>query len=133
MESMRRLSLRLLAPYAAVVVGCSLVEGPETICTLIGCESGLHVRLETLPAGAVKIEVFGRSSDGMPAYTYDCTASSCDQTVFFPGLILEQGSVRVTSSAGSRTTAIRPFYVSHRPNGPDCPPDCRQATVTVPI
>jgi hypothetical protein len=130
---MRILSRRLLAPYLALVAGCSLVDGPETVCTLIGCESGLHVRLETLPAGPVKIEVFGQSGDAAPAYTYDCTRSACDQTVFFPGMILEQGSVRVTSSAGIRSTAIRPFYNSHRPNGPNCPPDCRQATVTVPI
>ena len=121
----------LLAAPLVVLLGCSLVDSPQ-VCTLIGCESGLTVTLETLPPGAFKIEVYGLSADVQPAYVYECSVAPCSQTVFFPGLILERGSVRVTSSAGSKLTGIRPTYRTYRPNGPNCPPDCRQATVTVP-
>ena len=124
------LSLGLLALMSP---GCSLIDGPEFACTLVGCQNGLTVRFATPPSGLLRVEVYTQSPDRQPAYVYDCTVETCYDAVFFPDLILEHGFVRVTSSAGSRLTEIRPTYASRRPNGPDCPPLCRSASVTVPV
>ncbi|HEX7024684.1 MAG TPA: hypothetical protein VF187_07690, partial [Gemmatimonadales bacterium] len=67
-----------------------------------------------------------------PSYAYDCAGgATCQQDIFFPELVLDRIIVKVTTALGSRLTEIaNPEYVNSQPNGPDCPPVCRQATVT---
>jgi hypothetical protein len=42
-------------------------------------------------------------------------------------------SVTIRVSTGTRTTdvTLQPMYEVTRPNGPGCPPECRNARVTV--
>ena len=62
------------------------------------------------------------------------SVAACQQDVFFIGLIADRLFVRVTAATGSVLTEIANVpYVSSRPNGPHCDPDCRQATVTVQV
>jgi hypothetical protein len=62
---------------------------------------------------------------------YACAGGpGCQQDIFFPELVLEHIIVRVTTSLGSMNTEIaNPVYTTSRPNGPDCPPVCRQILV----
>lgn len=102
-------------------------------CTAIGCTSGLTVHLPVLPAGAYTIEVLvAGTGDGGPTYAYTCAGGpQCRQDVFFPELVLSHPIVRVTTSVGSRLTEIPNLtYETSRPNGPDCAPECRTATIT---
>ena len=83
--------------------GCGVI-GPGDSCTLIGCNSGLTVHLNAKPTGAYKVEV------------------------------VSHPFVRITTSTGTKTVEITTVnYVTSRPNGPDCDPECRQATVNVDI
>jgi hypothetical protein len=86
-----------------------------------------------MPIGTFRVEVSvdGFGAPNQPLYTFECTTSPCPVNVFFPGLLIDHGFVRVITSAGAKVTEIHPVYESHRPNGPDCPPDCRQAAVAV--
>lgn len=129
-------NLRVLktAVWLATLSSCSAVLGTRD-CTLIGCESGVTVHLELRPTLAFRVEVFARSPDQQPAYVFECpNAGQCGQDIFFPGLIADRLFIRVTTAAGSRLTEIvQVQYQSSRPNGPDCDPDCRQATVTAAV
>ena len=113
------------------------VVGPreDKVCTLIGCNSGLTVHLNAKPAGTYKVEVFALSPNQQPVYVYECSnAASCQQDIFFASLIADHPFVRVTTSTGTKTTEVVTVnYVTSRPNGPGCDPECRQATVNVDI
>ncbi|MEQ1691778.1 MAG: hypothetical protein ABMA00_10850 [Gemmatimonas sp.] len=134
-----------VAPFTKGVVAASLllaaagcgVFGPTEgkTCTLIGCNSGLTVHLNAKPTGTYKVEVFAQSPSLQPVYAYECSnASTCQQDIFFPGLIVSHPYVRITTSSGTKIVEIITVnYVTSRPNGPGCDPECRQATVNVDI
>ncbi len=117
----------------AMLSSCSAIF--ESGCTLIGCESGVTVHLIVHPTAAFRVEVFARSPDQQPAYVFDCpNANQCGQDIFFPGLVADHLFVRVWVGTSSRITEITQVeYHSSRPNGSDCPPDCRQATITADV
>ena len=116
-------------------MGCGVLSPDDKTCTLIGCNSGLTVHLNTKPAGTYKVEVFPLSLNQQPSYVYECsTVSNCQQDIFFAGLIVSHPFVRVTTSTGTKTVEILSVnYVTSRPNGPGCDPECKQATVNVDI
>ena len=126
----------VLGGLLAVAAACGIF-GPrgDKVCTLIGCDSGLTVHLNTKPAGTYRVEVFARGPDQQPAYVYDCsTAGICQQDIFFSGLIVDHPFIRVTTTVGTKLVEITTVtYVSSYPNGPDCGPPCRNATVNVDI
>jgi|SRR4029079_5473164 hypothetical protein len=112
----------------ALAAGCS---DAVSVCTELGCMSGLTIHLTSLPAAPFRIEV---TVGGYPdiLYSYDCmTGPRCDQDAWFPGLIADRVHVTVRVGTSSRSTDITPAYVHFRPNGPNCPPDCLSATISV--
>lgn len=120
----------LPAMLLALATGCDIL-GIGTACTLIGCYNGIAVHLAALPSGPYKVEILvAGAAPGL--YEYDCAGGeACQQDVFFPELVLDRIVVKVTTSLGSRITEIaNPVYETSRPNGPDCSPLCRQASVT---
>jgi hypothetical protein len=127
--------LRPLALVAAVagLSGCNSL-GPRS-CTLIGCQNGLTVQLSAMPSAPFRVELRATSATAQPVYVYDCSNSAaCGQGAFFPDFSGDHAFVTVVTSAGTRTTEItRIEYRVSRPNGPDCPPACRQATVTADV
>ena len=131
---MPRTTLLLRAATAAAVPlllgGCEALD--PKVCTLIGCTDGLTVALATRPAGAFRIEL---RVPGVPApYVYDCPdPSRCASSALFEELTPESATVTVTTARGSVVREVRPTYTTSRPNGDDCPPVCRQGTVTVPL
>ena len=122
----------LPAALLALAAGCDALGIGSTHCTLIGCSDGVTVHLTSLPAGPYRVEILVGSGPGGVSYAYDCAGgSACLQDIFFPELVLDRIIVRVTTPLGTRDTEIaNPVYASSRPNGPDCPPLCRQALVT---
>lgn len=104
------------------------------VCTLIGCESGITVHLASLPNGPFRVDVKPSGANDV-AYVYECSdAAQCRQDIFFAGLITDHLTVTVQVGAASRDTeAVQVQYASHRPNGPNCEPDCRTATVTAQV
>ena len=129
---MRR--LRILAPLAVGLIGgCDLVTSNDG-CTLIGCNSGLLVQLAGPVAGPYRIEV--RTPGSTAVFVSECTtAAGCTGTGggFFPDFMPEQVSVTVTTARGTVRQDVRPTYTTSQPNGDECPPVCKQATVTVPL
>jgi hypothetical protein len=123
-----RRSWPALAPLAlATACATSTSEGA---CTLIGCSDGLVVRVEGVTDETpTTIEI--RSPLRSPV-TLTCTGTDhCAG-----GVQLENqtpGHVQVTITSGSRVKTVEADleYVKHRPNGPGCEPECRQATLLV--
>ena len=125
----RRTGILLLAGSTSA---CALFDN-DLVCTLAGCESGITVRLPSLPAGAFKIEllVLRTGTEGEASYLYECDGgSSCRQEVFFPSLTPSRVAVRVTTGEGVRTTDFPTVtYTVTQPNGKECGPTCLNATL----
>jgi hypothetical protein len=115
---------------AAGLAGCNFLG-----CTLIGCQDGLTVQLSAAPDAAFRVELRVTSPTSQPAYVYECeNASQCAQGVFFPDFGGDHVFITVATATSARTTEIsRIAYRVTRPNGPNCPPTCRQATVTADV
>lgn len=98
------------------------------VCTLVGCRSGLAVEIvgATPDEYSVSVEVPGAE----PPWTIECTKSDpCRSTVFFPEFTPDIVRVRVQAGGSTWSDVFRPTYEVSRPNGPECPPTCRNATV----
>jgi hypothetical protein len=118
------------AAAVALLAGCT--GGINGACTLIGCQSGLTVNLAQAPAGSYSIEVFTPSSQNGAHYVFQCaSAASCGTTAFFAEFTPASVVVRITTETGGREEYVTPSYQKSRPNGPNCGPECIQATVTV--
>lgn len=116
----------ILVLVAACGAGCDVV-GPGA-CTLIGC-TGLVVEVTGVP-GQTPATVVVTAPDGSTRST-TCTAATGTCPVSFPDFTPASVTIRV--SAGTQTTeeTRQPTYVVTRPNGSACPPECRNARVTV--
>jgi hypothetical protein len=136
----------LLTPLMLALAGCSLFgtqEAPPRVCTLMGCVDSLVIDLvgqvpdeftvEVIPGegGAWEVRCAGdeahviRPGDGSLGVV--CRPGS---VVFFE-VAPEEVAIRVTWEGDEVWQSSRPAYESVRPNGPDCPPECRVARVTV--
>ena len=111
---------------AAFSSGCDLA-GP-TACTLIGC-TGLVVEVTGAP-GQTPMTVVVTAPDGSTRST-TCTAATGTCPMSFPDFTPASVTIRVVT--GTRTTeeTRQPIYEVTRPNGAACPPECRNARVTV--
>jgi hypothetical protein len=114
-----------LVLVAACGSGCNVV-GPG--CTLIGC-TGLVVEVTGAP-GQTPVTVVVTAPDGSTRST-TCTSATGTCPVSFPDFTPASVTIRV--STGTQTTEVtrQPAYEVTRPNGPACPPECRNARVTV--
>ncbi len=116
----------------------------ERGCTEIGCSSGLIVRLtghvpETFTIAAQRPgqpPIVAICPDGritVPEREGDATAMCEPDGVFFIGFTPEEVEIVVRSGQQGLTTLVEPTYEKVQPNGPGCPPTCRQATVEINI
>ena len=115
-----------LVLVAACDSGCGVV-GPSA-CTLIGC-TGLVVEVTGAP-GQTRVTVVVTAPDGSTRSS-TCTSPTGTCPVSFPDFTPASVTIRVSS--GTQTTEVtrQPMYDVSRPNGPSCPPECRNAHVTV--
>ena len=118
------------APLAfCLLAGCG-GDGGEMgrVCTAAACLNGLRMTLANPPSGAFRIEA--QAPGETVPHAIDCmSAQSC--LLFFQDYMPAQVTIRVIAGSGTTTLDATPAYGAVRPNGPDCPPECRQATVTV--
>jgi len=118
------------AALVALLAGCT--GSLDQVCTLLACENGLTVNLTQAPAGAYSIEVFTAAAANGPHYIFQCaSAANCGTTTFFAEFTPANVVVRVTTQAGTREESVTPGYQQVRPNGPNCGPECKQASITV--
>ena len=120
----------MIAGALLCLTGCTNNTEPSQVCTLIGCDDGLGVQVThtlqhsfrvNVRAGTQTIHTF-LCDPGQP-----CQAFIRDQTPEDVTVVVN------TSDATSVSKSFRPDYRVSRPNGPNCPPACRQATVTVTV
>jgi hypothetical protein len=133
MMSFRRLRIHpwlALACFAAVGACASnenstpgADDAPEVqqACTLIGCADGITVTID----GDVPTTYTVALLDGdRELTTMECQAGSpCE--VMATGAQPEEVTVEIRSDAGTERRTVALQYETTRPNGPDCPPECR--------
>jgi hypothetical protein len=123
---MRYLALPVLL-IVILFAGCSAFD--EQACTLIGCEDGLSLRLIDAPMDQFLLEV--EEAEG-EIHQFECgTRHHCDGAVFIPGVSADRVTVRVTVNESVVEREVALTYDLVQPNGPGCPPICRQATAEV--
>ena len=117
------ITLLLVAAFGSACDGV----GP-TACTLIGC-TGLVVEVTGAP-GQTPVTVVVTAPDGSTR-SATCTSTTGTCPVSFPDFTPASITIRVVT--GNQTTEVtrQPMYEVSRPNGPACPPECRNARVTV--
>lgn len=94
-----------------------------TACTQIGCDDGLGVELDGFQE-EVEIEL----TAGDETRTLTCLPPGpCHH--FVPEFLPEEVTVTVFLPEGEERRTFTPEYRDERPNGPDCPPVCRQARI----
>lgn len=123
---MRRIVVWALVLVAACV-GAN--QEPERVCTLIGCNNGLAVEVSSSLQQSLTVTV---QAGAQVLHTFQCDAGQPCRA-FVDNQTPEEVTVHVQTAQGTVSKTYRPEYKLNRPNGPDCPPECRQATVTVNI
>ncbi len=117
---------------AGACAGSSASSAPKA-CTLIGCDN--TVQLLITGAGASSVTRISVSAPGDTAISRTCSASApCtgpNGVVFSyaPDTLI----VTLTTNAGTSTFTEVPAYTLFSPNGPDCPPTCKTATVAITV
>ena len=126
---MKRLAPLLL--LVGLVASCDLFTD-EDPCTLIGCASGLRVDVSELAGSPIQVIV--RLPNG-PILEAQCVSGADCRSIFFEGIVAGTVEVEVWRGVSeeaefeSFTTQLN--YVEVYPNGEDCGPPCRIATVRV--
>lgn len=126
------------APLAGLLLATALLAActrspNETACTLIGCASGVTIEvLGSIPEGS-RITLTPAHPNGL-ARSVVCTAESpCAGPILIEEFAPETFTVRVSGEGVDFERTFSPAYTVSRPNGPDCPPECRNATITIDV
>ena len=122
-----RKRVEFVAVLMSLVATSGCLLGPRT-CTLIGC-TGFVVQVTGAPAMTL-VTVVVTAPDGS-AKSATCTGASGACLVRFYDFTPATATIRVTAGAQAVEVTTQPGYKITRPNGQDCPPDCRDATVAV--
>lgn len=122
--------MKRLFTGCVVLVGAACAragEAPQQICTLAACESGVSVLLGSGYATPVTVEV---GPVGGTPQRHTCEDDvACTAGLFFANLSAPELQIRVMSATDTFARTVRPDYRIVHPNGPDCPPTCRQAQI----
>jgi len=105
------------------------LDNLPVVCTDAGCFDGLTVQIEgTLPTAFVLEAV----APAGPPVIVECPDSAmCGSNIFLEGFTPEEVTIRLSFDSDSVSETFNPFYETNQPNGPDCPPECLVASVTV--
>ena len=111
---------------AALGSGCNVVA--PRACTLIGC-TGLSIDVTGVPVLTL-VTIVVTAPDGSTR-TAMCTSATSSCFAAFSDFTPATVTVRVMTGTKTIEETRQPTYEVSRPNGPDCPPECRSARVTV--
>lgn len=101
----------------------------QVACTMIGCSSGVRVVIEGNVPERYTVHV---SEGAQTLRTIVCTAdAACD--AFIEDELPTEVVVRITWADHDRDWTVNPTYRDVQPNGPACPPTCRQGTIAITI
>lgn len=118
--------MKLLLAGIAVMIGACGITSPQD-CTLIGCTNGLAVVVNTSLQQQMTVTV---KAGTQTLATLQCSAGTPCNT-FIENQTPSEVQVTINVSGGTVNRTYNPQYQMHRPNGENCPPECKQATITV--
>lgn len=126
--------MKIRAPHSclamlAVLNACQPTPPTTQVCTLIGCSDGVTVVVQNAPPTPYTVQV--TLPDGSRRAARCEAAPGCGAGVFVADVSADELTVEVIGSGGRSSQVVRPSYEVSRPNGPSCPPVCRQARVQV--
>lgn len=115
-------SLALVAP------GCD--NSVTGACTLIACDDVIRVDLVDVPE---TFTITFRAEGEEPLVLDSTDPDFADDVVFIPDVESDRITVEVEADGVEFTETFDLEYETFRPNGPDCPPECRMATIEVDV
>lgn len=121
--------VRIAVLLAVLPAGCAPAAPAPRICTKIGCESGLSIEVEGAPQDPYRVEA--RAAGETPRVRECPSPPECGR-IFFPDFLPAEVTVEVIAGGERSSRTVRPNVEVVQPNGPGCPPTCRQVRVTVP-
>lgn len=124
---MNRLSL-LGAGLLALLNGCQPAARPMQACTMIGCSDGVTVVVRDAPPAPYAVRL--TLPDGTRRVARCEAARGCAAGLFVPDVSGDELQVEVLGPVAT-STVVHPRYTESRPNGPSCPPVCRQARIEI--
>lgn len=120
-------------PYAMAItlalgsVNCGVSDAEP--CTLIGCEGGLRIQLGEPTADRASARA--TLPDGTVLETACSGPLQCSAGLFFANVTAPSALLEVEIDGEVRTRQVELTYIEARPNGPDCPPPCPIAMVSL--
>lgn len=115
---------------AAALGACDLVDGSRA-CTEIGCASGLAVQITGASThDSVIVQVTDAASS---ANVQQTCADAMQCRLVFSDFTPADVVIQVTYHQQITTSRLTPNYLVSQPNGPDCPPVCRNFTAAIPL
>lgn len=123
------MSCRLAALFiiALLMTSCGGRSDEPVMCTLIACSDGITVELQ----GNVPANYTVTARAGSEARSHECSQAQPCGPIMFENFTPDRVAIEITSAAGTVRREVTPEYRTVRPNGPNCPPECRQARVIV--
>ncbi|MFT5141814.1 MAG: hypothetical protein ACI80V_000704 [Rhodothermales bacterium] len=116
----------------AGLTSCNQSPISPKLCTQVGCEDGVVVRLVGDIPESLTLSVSG---PGMEARTFelDCLIYPCKDVdvAFLPGETPSEIVVSISSGERQYTKTFRPQYEEFWPNGSGCPSPCLVARVEI--
>ena len=112
---------------ASGLTSCDDVIGHE--CTLIGCLNGLHVEIQGLPDTHYEVVVSEPDGESRVGSCVASPSGSC--WVWFDDFYPSEVTINVTGADQTVSVTLQPAYQESQPNGPDCGPTCREATIEI--
>ena len=135
MSPRARIALVAAAVAAAMAASaCGKRTPTGRVCTLMACLGELRVVLSG--AGATRVTSIEVSAPGDSSRAWSCTtATPCTGTpgVSFSGFTPDTVTIRIATDSDTTALTLAPAYTTIYPNGPDCPGECRTASVAVAI
>ncbi len=126
---MQRKRVRSAWFVSVFAAACRLLD-PQA-CTTAGCAGGLFIEFDSRPTAPVRIEVTVPSESHIPLVAECANGLACDNGVLFPSFYPGTIRLKVTHGSASSEREVAPYYAIVQPNGPDCSPTCRIATIRV--
>lgn len=106
-------------------------------CTEIGCSDEVAVIVSGALPAAYTIDL---AAAGLETISLTCTNGQSSEAsihecrpdgAVFRGLAPDEVTVTLTWEGGIVSDTVQPTYATTQPNGPDCPPTCRQGSLTL--
>jgi hypothetical protein len=125
-------NIRFFLGVVPLVGACALFDSDD-VCTLIGGNSGLTIRVSNVTSSIVRIEVNPYGAGRQPAYVADCAGiqGGCSSGVFFPEYSAPSAAITVVMATDTVSGTILLTYEVTHPNGPGCEPRLVNASVVV--